>query len=90
MGKVVSWIVLIALVVIGLKFVAIVKRKLSAAQRERESEGQSGRSGEPRSRAPVGELMRPCDRCGVHAPASEMLSARGRFYCCPEHRDADG
>jgi uncharacterized protein len=81
-GKVVSWIVLIALVVIGLKFVAIVKRKLSAAQRERPRE--------PRPQAPVGELMRPCDRCGVHAPASEMLSARGRFYCCPEHRDADG
>ncbi len=86
MGKVVSWIVLIALVVIGLKFVAIIKRKLSAAQREREP----GRPRDPAPQGPVGELMRPCDRCGVHAPASEMLSARGRFYCCPEHRDADG
>lgn len=87
MGKVVSWIVLIALVVIGLKFVAIVKRKLDAAQRARPPEpGPS----EPGPQAGVGELMRACERCGVHAPASEMLLARGRFYCCPEHRDADG
>ena len=82
MGKVVSWIVLIALVVIGLKFVAIVKRKLEAARQARPRD--------PEPQAPVGELMRPCDHCGVHAPVSEMLVARGRYYCCPEHRDADG
>jgi hypothetical protein len=80
-GKIVSWIVLIALVVVGLKFVAILKRKLAAAQRARPREAEP--------RAPVGELMRRCDRCGVHAPASEMLAARGRYYCCAEHRDAD-
>ena len=81
MGKIVSWIVLIALVVVGLKFVAIVKRKLAAAQRARPREAEP--------QAPAGELMRRCERCGVYAPASEMLTARGKDYCCAEHRDAD-
>jgi hypothetical protein len=32
--------------------------------------------------------MLPCDHCGVHAPASDMIRAEGRHFCSPEHRDA--
>jgi uncharacterized protein len=33
-----------------------------------------------------GEDMVRCAQCGVHLPRSEGISARGKFYCSPEHQ----
>ncbi len=35
------------------------------------------------------EDMVRCRVCGVNLPRSEAILARGRFYCCDEHRKSD-
>lgn len=41
-------------------------------------------------RPPVRELdMVRCDHCGIHLPAAESLTHRGRRYCSREHMETD-
>jgi len=98
MGKLLSWIFLIALVYAVMRLVVLFKRKSSALARQRAARsGTAQPGGAPpapggqRTAAPDegGERMIACAHCGVYAPASDMLAARGRFYCSAAHRDAD-
>ena len=96
MGKLVSWIVLIALVYAGMRLFVVFQRKSQAAALARERRAQAeaeGRPGAPRrtdDRTPAGgEQMLACAHCGAWSPASEMVAASGRHYCSAEHRDAD-
>lgn len=86
MGKLLSWLVLVALVYLGLRLIALSRRR-----RERAAAGRARReAGDPAARAQVGgEMMVRCAHCGVHLPASEAISAGGRTYCDRAHRDAD-
>ena len=36
--------------------------------------------------ADSGESMVQCERCGVHLPRSESITAQGRFFCSSEHQ----
>ena len=98
MGKLLSWIFLIALVYAAMRLVVLFKRKSSALARQRAERSGTAQPGgippAPGGRQGVassedGERMIACAHCGVYAPASDMLAARGRFYCSPAHRDAD-
>ncbi len=96
MGKLLSWIVLIALVYAGMRLFVVFQRKSQAAALARERRAQAeaaGRSGTPPTsggqRPEGGEKMLACAHCGAWSPASEMVAARGRHYCSAEHRDAD-
>ncbi|MEI8301986.1 MAG: PP0621 family protein [Burkholderiales bacterium] len=83
MGKLLSWIAIIALVYAGMRLFVILQRKSRAAGARR----AAARPAPPGPRdAP--ERMLPCDHCGVHAPASDMIVAEGRHFCSPAHRDA--
>ena len=42
----------------------------------------------PPSTPGVEDMVR-CQVCGVNLPRSEAIMSRGRFYCCPEHREQD-
>ncbi|GGH53567.1 hypothetical protein GCM10010975_09330 [Comamonas phosphati] len=45
-----------------------------------------------RSIAPPQDMV-ACAACGLHLPRADALSsstARGRYFCCAEHRDASG
>ncbi len=86
MGKLLSWVLLIAVVYAVMRLVVVLQRKAQRAAANRPSDAASS---VPAADAGAGERMLPCSHCGVHAPASEMIPARGRHYCCPEHRDAD-
>ncbi|GAA3988344.1 hypothetical protein GCM10022279_09250 [Comamonas faecalis] len=49
-------------------------------------QARSDRHAAPRLDKP--QDMVACARCGVHLPRSDaMTDARGRTYCCQEHRD---
>ena len=96
MGKLLSWIVLIALVCAGMRLFVLFQRKSQAAALARERRAQAeaaGRSGTPPATggrtAEGGEKMLACAHCGAWSPATEMVAARGRHYCSAEHRDAD-
>ena len=43
----------------------------------------------PSEARPEVEDMVRCRVCGVNLPRSEAILSRGRFYCCPEHREQD-
>jgi uncharacterized protein len=92
MGKILFWLGLILVIVAGVRLVAILQRRQRAAQEAqeaRERRDEAARASRDHARAVASEAMQRCDHCGVHAPASEMIVAGGRYYCCPEHRDAD-
>jgi uncharacterized protein len=89
MGKILFWIGLIIVVVAGFRVVAILQRRQRAAEAARERRDEASPSARDRARSVASEAMQRCAHCGVHAPASEMIVAGGRHYCCPEHRDAD-
>lgn len=85
MGKLLSWVLLIAVGYLVFKLLVVVKRKseASAARQER----RPGEGAPASERAP-GEAMVQCARCGVHLPQSEALDRDGRHYCSADHRDA--
>jgi uncharacterized protein len=85
MGKIVFWIGLILVVVAGFRLAGILQRRQRAAEEARRRRDASA----PREQSVASEAMQRCAHCGVHAPSSEMISARGRHYCSAEHRDAD-
>jgi uncharacterized protein len=64
----------------------VLQRKAQRAAAQRPSDAAPGA---PAPDPGASERMLPCAHCGVHAPASEMIVARGRHYCRAEHRDAD-
>ncbi|MGV6826017.1 MAG: PP0621 family protein [bacterium] len=35
------------------------------------------------------EAMLRCAVCGVHLPASQALTLKGKSYCCKEHLEED-
>lgn len=85
MGKLLSWLVVIALVYLALRLIALSQRR-----RERAAEAARGEAGGPGGRPRVGgEMMVRCAHCGVYLPASEAITDGGRTYCDPAHRDAD-
>lgn len=77
MGKILSWLVLAALVYLAIRVTVVVRRKPLA---KRTTEGEA--------RAPGSESMVPCAHCGVHVPLSEAVTDGTRHYCSAAHRDA--
>ncbi len=49
---------------------------------------RSYKRSETRQGKPTVDDMVRCAQCGVHVPKGESIQARGRFFCCAEHRDA--
>jgi uncharacterized protein len=66
---------LILILIVVVAFIFLRKRSAPRAR------------GEDREGVP--ERMVECARCGVNLPISESLQARGRHYCCEEHRAHD-
>lgn len=79
MGKLLSWILLIAIGYAVYRFVVISKRRSEASRRGKPADAKEG--------ATSVETMVRCDRCGVHLPASDAISHSGRHYCSAAHRD---
>lgn len=74
MGKLLFWVVVIAVGWGAWSLIRVSQRKSEQAQRK---EGKR----EP-------ERIVACAHCGVHLPASEAVRGNGDSYCCVEHRDA--
>ncbi|MGD9941593.1 MAG: PP0621 family protein [Burkholderiaceae bacterium] len=99
MGKLLSWVILIALVWIAFKLVQISQRKREAARRAAaqafggEGQGRDGAAGGggqgAAGRRSFGEPMVQCAHCGVFMPRSTALTAGDRFYCDGEHQRLD-
>jgi uncharacterized protein len=79
MGKLLFWVVVIAVGYLAYKLMIVSQRKSEWAAKRSAGRAADGAQGEP---------MRQCAHCGVHLPASESVSAGGRDYCSKEHRDA--
>lgn len=77
MGKVLFWIVVIAIGFGVYRLMQIMERK-SARDREQRPDPEAAR-----------ELVMRCDHCGVHVPASEAITDRGRVFCSEAHRRAE-
>jgi len=92
MGKLLSWVVLIALAWLVIRLFAISQRR---------REGSAGASDPAGGGAPRGaggasaggeiesEAIVPCAHCGLFVPESDAIRDDGRDYCSPAHRDAD-
>lgn len=89
MGKLLSWVILIALAYLAFKLVAIGQRKREAAQRARHARESGSADGDGTPRRVSGEMMVRCAHCGVFLPASDALIEGDRAWCDRAHRDAD-
>ncbi len=91
MGKLLSWVVLIALAWLVIRLIAISQRR-----RERSPGASAAGSASPArgaaagsaGRAIDGEPIVPCAQCGLFVPASDAVRDDGLVYCSPAHRDA--
>ena len=90
MGKLLFWLVVIALVWLAWSFVRVSQRKQEQGARVdpgNPSSHGAGRSGGAKARPEALEQMIACDRCGVFLPASDAVPGRNGRYCCVEHRN---
>lgn len=74
MGKVLFWVVVLA---VGWGAWSMIR----LSQRKREQGQRRAGKREP-------ERIVACAKCGVHLPASEALRSGDDYYCCAEHRNA--
>ena len=88
MGKLLSWVALVALAYLAFRLVAISQRTRDAAERAR-SARDAGAAGDGSTRRVAGEMMVQCAHCGVFLPASDAFVDGDRSYCDRAHRDAD-
>jgi hypothetical protein len=103
MGKVLSWVLLVAVGYLVWKVVLALQRKSELARR---AASRGGAGAEPSGRgggadgAPeggsarggaigAGERMVACRHCGVYVPESEAIAADGGHFCSAAHRDAE-
>lgn len=82
MGKLLSWVLLIAIGYLVYRLLVVLKRKSLAS-----AAGRPGARPAPHAHAD-GEAMVRCERCGVYLPRSEAVDRGDRHYCSLEHRDA--
>ena len=89
MGKLLFWVVVIALIWLAISLVRVSERKQTRAQDARRQD-EAGRKGWRRAKGGSERLeqMVACTHCGVFLPASDALPGRNGRYCCVEHRDA--
>ncbi|HLS57852.1 MAG TPA: PP0621 family protein [Zeimonas sp.] len=88
MGKLLSWVALVALAYLAFRLAAISQRKRDAAERARSARDAGVAAGGPTRRV-GGEMMVQCAHCGVFLPASDAFVDGDRSYCDRAHRDAD-
>jgi uncharacterized protein len=75
------------LVLIG---VLLVVYLLWRQQRKDERSAKSSRNANPQPPASPQDMI-ACPVCHVHLPRADALEdARGRLYCCADHRQKDG
>jgi len=78
MGKILFWIVLIAVAWGAVRLLIAQGRKVDGAT-------------QPEPSSPEPEAMLQCAFCRVHFPGSEAVSgSASRVYCSPAHRNAAG
>lgn len=91
MGKLLSWVVLIALAWLVIRLFALSQRRRERAGGASASTGASaagGAAGASSGRALDGEPIVPCAHCGLFVPASDVVRDDGFDYCSAAHRDA--
>jgi hypothetical protein len=78
MGKIVFWIVVFFVILLGLRFLNVAKARKSARQRQRRER--------PRELPPAEPTVR-CEECGVFLPQSEAKATPTGYRCgdpaCP-------
>ena len=76
MGKVLSWLLILAIGYALYRFGVLLQRRSEAQARERRTEPAGGP-----------EPIERCDHCGVHVPRSEAILDGERRFCSAAHRD---
>jgi uncharacterized protein len=90
MGKLLSWVVLIALAWLVFHLIAISQRRRERSRNEPAAGGTtSSGAGATGERTIEGEPIVPCAHCGLFVPASDVVRDGDRSYCSVAHRDAD-
>lgn len=82
MGKLLFWVVVIAVLWFGMSLLRVSQRR--AEQREVQRRHEREADARP-------QRIVACAHCGLHLPWSEAVHGRGTddsTYCCIEHRDA--
>ena len=78
MGKIVFWIVVFFVILLGLRFLNLGRSRQSSRDRERRER--------PRELPPAEPTVR-CEECGTYLPTSEALATDTGFRCgdpaCP-------
>lgn len=94
MGKLLSWVVLIALAWLVIRLFAISQRRrerageASASERASSPGGAASTSSRSSRHVLEGEPIVPCAQCGLFVPASDAVRDDGFDYCSTAHRDA--
>ena len=90
MGKLLSWVVLIALAWAVLHLIAISQRRRERGRGAADAAARDpgGAAHSASERTIEGEPIVPCAHCGVFVPASDAVRDGGRAYCGVAHRDA--
>ena len=72
MGKIIFWIVVFFVVLLGLRFLNVGRNRRSSRDRERRER--------PRELPPAEPTVR-CEACGVYLPRSEAVATDTGFRC---------
>lgn len=90
MGKLLSWVVLIALAWLVLHLIAISQRRRERGRGDADAARTpgGGTAGAASERTLEGEPIVPCAHCGLFVPASDAVRDGDRAYCGVAHRDA--
>ena len=93
MGKLLSWVVLIAMVWLVFHLIAISQRRRERSRSDSAAGGAAsaggGAAGDRTGRTIEGEPIVPCAHCGLFVPTSDAVRDGERLYCSIAHRDAD-
>ena len=89
MGKLLSWVALIALGYLAFRLVAISQRRSEASRQAGQAQRAGSGAGGGGAAKAGGEMMVQCSHCGVFLPASDALIEGERAYCDRAHRDAE-
>lgn len=90
MGKLLSWVVLIALAWFVIHLVRLSQRRRERSRSEPASASAArASSSRARGRTFSGEPIVACAHCGLFVPQSDVVRDGERVYCSAAHRDAD-
>jgi uncharacterized protein len=87
MGKILFWLGVFAAVFLVLKAVAVIQRKNTLNQTQKQTQKPGAAEPEPSEPPKSLPSLISCEKCGLHLPRQEAVLKQGHYFCSTEHAD---